>query len=515
MSELIDSALIWFRRDLRDHDHAPLHHALADAARVHCVFVFDTEILDALKDRADRRVEFIHGSVVELDAALRASGGGLHVLHGRARELVPALARELGVQAVYWGRDYEPAARDRDAEVISRLQEASIEPRPVKEHVIFERDEVLTLAGKPFTVFTPYKNAWLKRLRAAEPPLFDVAAFPVEPRPGQLQAPPADARIPTLAEMRFAPTDNAALGITPGMRGGRERLADFAQRIDAYKERRDYPAVKGVSYLSVHLRFGTVSIRECARLALGIAPASAEPSRRDETDAVAATLAPRPDHPTSTPISAGMEGWLNELIWRDFYFAILHHFPHAATAPFKPEYAALVTDQDDERLAAWQAGRTGYPLVDAAMRQLNTTGYMHNRLRMVTASFFTKHLLLDWQLGEAYFARKLIDFDQSANNGGWQWAASTGCDAQPYFRIFNPISQSEKFDADGRFIRRYVPELAKVPGKYVHAPWTLPPLEAQSVGFALGRDYPAPIVDHATQRAEALRRYAAAAKSKA
>lgn len=475
------AALVWFRRDLRDDDHAPLHHALANATQVHCVFAFDTEILDALEDRADRRVAFIHGSVSELDGALRAKGGGLRVLHGRARELIPALARELGVKAVYWGRDYEPAARERDADVIGQLQAAGIEPCPVKEHVVFERDEVLTLAGKPFTVFTPYKNAWFKRLRAAEPPLLDVAAFPVQPGQGQMQPAPPDARIPSLADMGFEPTDNTTLGIKPGMSGGRERLADFAGRIDAYKAKRDFPAVKGVSYLSVHLRFGTVSIRECARLALA--------------------------HATE-----GAEGWLNELIWRDFYFAILHHFPHAATGPFKPEYNALVTDQDANRLAAWQEGRTGYPLVDAAMRQLNTTGYMHNRLRMVTASFFTKHLLLDWRLGEAYFARKLIDFDQTANNGGWQWAASTGCDAQPYFRIFNPISQSEKFDAEGKFIRRYVPEVDKVPAKYIHAPWTMPPLEAQAAGFAIGRDYPAPIVDHATQRAEALRRYAAAAK---
>ena len=491
---ITDTALVWFRRDLRDHDHAPLHHALADAAKVHCVFVFDTEILDALEDRADRRVAFIHGSVTELDEALRKQGGGLRVLHGRARDLIPQLARELGVQAVYWGRDYEPAARDRDADVILQLQQAGIEPRPVKEHVIFERDEVLTLAGKPFTVFTPYKNAWLKRLRATEPPLIDVTVFPVEAKPGQLQALPADTRMPSLAEMGFEPTNNAALGITPGMTGGRERLADFAERIDGYKDRRDFPAVKGVSYLSVHLRFGTVSVRACARLALGLVEGQA------------------PAGSASDSAPEGKIAWLNELIWRDFYFAILHHFPHAANGPFKPAYEALVTDQDAERLAAWQEGRTGYPLVDAAMRQLNTTGYMHNRLRMVTASFFAKHLLLDWRLGEAYFAGKLIDFDQSANNGGWQWAASTGCDAQPYFRIFNPINQSEKFDAEGKFIRRYVPELTKVPTKYIHAPWTLPPLEAQSCGFVLGRDYPAPIVDHATQRAEALKRYAAAAK---
>ena len=491
---ITETALVWFRRDLRDHDHGPLHHALADAAKVHCVFVFDTEILDALEDRADRRVAFIHGSVTELDEALGKKGGGLRVMHGRARNLIPQLARELGVQAVYWGRDYEPAARDRDADVILQLQQAGIEPRPVKEHVIFERDEVLTLAGKPFTVFTPYKNAWLKRLRATEPPLIDVTVFPVEAKPGQLQALPADTRMPSLAEMGFEPTNNAALGITPGMTGGRERLADFAERIDGYKDRRDFPAVKGVSYLSVHLRFGTVSVRACARLALGLVEGQA------------------PAGSASDSAPEGKIAWLNELIWRDFYFAILHHFPHAATGPFKPEYEALVTDQDAERLAAWQEGRTGYPLVDAAMRQLNTTGYMHNRLRMVTASFFAKHLLLDWRLGEAYFAGKLIDFDQSANNGGWQWAASTGCDAQPYFRIFNPINQSEKFDAEGKFIRRYVPELAKVPTKYIHAPWTLPPLDAQSCGFVLGRDYPAPIVDHATQRAEALKRYAAAAK---
>ncbi len=500
----IDTALVWFRRDLRDHDHAPLHHALANARQVHCVFVFDTEILDALEDRADRRVNFIHGSVVELDTALRAKAGGLRVLHGRARELIPALARELGVQAVYWGRDYEPAARDRDADVIRRLQADGVEPRPVKEHVVFERDEVLTLADKPFTVFTPYKNAWLKRLHAAEPPLIDVAAYPIDPEPGQLRPAAPGSGIPSLAEMGFELTDNAEIGIVPGMTGGGARLADFAKRIDAYKEKRDFPASRGVSYLSVHLRFGTVSIRQCARLALGLETAAGLVADRDATDGASTD--------SSAPMTEGRSGWLNELIWRDFYFAILHHFPHVATGPFKPEYEALVTDDDTERLAAWREGRTGYPLVDAAMRQLNTTGYMHNRLRMVTASFFTKHLLLDWRLGEAYFAQKLIDFDQAANNGGWQWAASTGCDAQPYFRIFNPISQSEKFDAEGRFIRRYVPELAKVPARYIHAPWTMPPLEAQSAEFVLGRDYPAPIVDHATQRAEALRRYAAAAK---
>ena len=253
-------------------------------------------------------------------------------------------------------------------------------------------------------------------------------------------------------------------------------MDDFLQRIDHYRETRDFPAVRGVSYLSVHNRFGTVSIRRLARLAL---------ERR----------------------SAGADTWLSELIWRDFYFQILYHFPQACNSAFKLKYSKLSFKNNKLLFSAWCEARTGYPLIDAAMRQINHSGFMHNRLRMIVASFLTKDLLIDWRWGEKYFAVHLNDFDLAANNGGWQWAASTGCDAQPYFRIFNPLSQSQRFDAQGKFIRRYVPELANVADKFIHAPWTMPPLEQKRAGCVIGKDYPAPIVDHAIARLEALALY--------
>ena len=460
-----EKALVWFRRDLRDHDHAALAAALAEARQVYCAFVFDSEILEALPAKHDRRVHFIHASLHELDTALRARGGGLIVRHGRATEEIPALARELGVATVFANRDYEPAAKARDARVAEQLQADGIDFHSSKDQAIFDGDEVLTQAGKPFSVFTPYKNAWLKRLTTA-----DYAAWPS----GGALAATTLAGIPELAQIGFAATDLAELGIQPGMSGAKVLWADFAHgRIEHYASRRDFPAIKGVSYLSVHLRFGTLSIRELVRHAL----------------------------------AAKADAWLNELIWRDFYFMILDHFPHVVGHAFKPEYDAIRWAERPEAFAAWCAGRTGYPLVDAAMRQLNHCGWMHNRLRMVVASFLTKDLGLDWRLGERYFAEQLNDFDLSANNGGWQWAASTGCDAQPYFRIFNPITQSEKFDPEGRFIRRYVPELAGVLTKKIHAPWQMGRVEQEALGVLIGRDYPAPIVDHASAREETLARY--------
>ena len=465
------AALVWFRRDLRDRDHAALSAALAQGGPVHCAFVFDTDILDALPSRRDRRVHFIRESLVELDAALRQRGGGLIVRHGRAAEEIPALAKALGVKAVYCNRDYEPAAKARDENVASALSAHGIDFHALKDQAVFDSREVLTQAGKPFTVFTPYKNAWLKRLTAADYAECRCA--------GQL-APVTSTDVPSLADLGFEETDLAEVGIHPGMSGAQQLWDEFrAGRIKRYGALRDFPAVKGVSYLSVHLRFGTISIRELVR----------------------------------TAILEQADTWLNELIWRDFYFMILDQFPHAAGQAFKPEYDAIRWDDWPEGLAAWQAGRTGYPLVDAAMRQLNYSGWMHNRLRMVVASFLTKDLGIDWRLGERYFARQLNDFDLSANNGGWQWAASSGCDAQPYFRIFNPITQSEKFDPEGRFIRRYVPELAQVPDKYIHAPWKMGRIEQEALGVVIGRDYPAPIVDHAEAREKTLARYAVVKKA--
>jgi deoxyribodipyrimidine photo-lyase len=461
-----EKALVWFRRDLRDHDHAALSAALAGAQQVYCAFVFDTEILDALPTRCDRRIHFIRESLVELDAALRAKGGGLIVRHGKPGEDIPALARRLGVSVVYANRDYEPAAKQRDACVAQALQADGIDFHTFKDQSIFDGDEVLTQAGNPFSVFTPYKNAWLKHLTTA-----DYAEWPCR---GQL-AGGEFAGIPGLAEIGFEPSDLETLGICPGMTGARALWDEFRQnRIERYGALRDFPAVKGVSYLSVHLRFGTIGIRELVRTAV---------IAKDTT-------------------------WLNELIWRDFYFMILDHFPHVVDSAFKPAYNTVKWDDWPAGFAAWREGRTGYPLIDAAMRQLNHSGWMHNRLRMITASFLSKDLGIDWRLGEQYFADQLNDFDLSANNGGWQWAASTGCDAQPYFRIFNPIIQSERFDPDGKFIRRYVPELANVANKYIHAPWQMGRVEQEGIGVVIGRDYPAPIVDHAAAREKTLARYA-------
>ena len=365
----------------------------------------------------------------ELDAALRRRGGALIVRHARARDAVPALAAELRVQAVFANHDYEPAARARDAAVAGALADRGIAFHTRKDHVIFERDEVLSQAGKPFSVFTPYKNAWLRTLTP-----FHLKSYPVAKYAAALAPPPAgvDAPLPALEALGFRPANLDALGVVPGMSGRSRLFAAFRKRIDAYADARNYPAVKGPSYLSVHLRFGTVSIRELAAFA----------------------------HARSLmPAGNGAATWLSELIWRDFYAQILWHHPHVVAHAFRAEYDALAFPNDRARFAAWCEGRTGYPIVDAAMRQLNHTGYMHNRLRMIAASFLVKDLLVDWRWGERYFADTLIDFDLASNNGGWQWAASTGCDAQPYFRIFNPVTQSERFDPDGKFIRRYVPEL--------------------------------------------------------
>jgi deoxyribodipyrimidine photo-lyase len=487
------AGLLWLRRDLRAHDNAALYHALRNCRQVHCAFVFDTDILARLP-RQDRRVEFIREALAELDEALRQLAGdpaaGLIVVHGPAREAIPQLAQRLGVQSVFAGRDDEPSALARDAQVRGALAEAGIALHDAKDHVIFERDELLTQAGRPYAVFTPYKNAWLAKVDA-----FDLRSYPIERHAAALAPRPAADRraVPSLAEIGFEASNLLQLPIPVGMRGGASLLDDFLPRIDRYRATRDFPAAKGPSYLSVHLRFGTVSIRELARHAQALAKAGSE----------------------------GAATWLGELVWRDFYVQVLANFPHVADAhdnghSFRREYDAIAWDRSargEALFQAWCEGRTGYPLVDAAMAQLNQTGYMHNRLRMVTASFLCKDLGVDWRWGERYFARRLNDYDLAANNGGWQWASSSGCDAQPYFRIFNPVSQSRKFDPEGRFILRYLPQLAALPAAALHAPWTARPVDLQAAGVVLGRDYPRPVVDHDVAREATLRRYAVVKKA--
>ena len=488
-----DKTLVWLRRDLRLFDHAALHHALASSRQVFCVFIFDRDILDPLLAHGptDRRVAFIHASLIELDAELQQQGSGLIVRHAKSVTEIPALAAELEVDAVFINHDYEPAAVKRDAAVEQALKKEGRVLEGFKDQVIFEKDEVLSLAGKPFSVFTPYKNAWLKKFQQPSGGLDAslLAPFETRAKKGQLVAPAKKTAIPSLKEMGFAECDLHALKIPTGMNGGQSLLDDFLPRMDRYGATRDFPAVKGPSYLSVHLRFGTVSIRALARRAM---------------EAI-----------QSGTGGAGTPVWLAELVWRDFYFMILHHNPHVVTGAFKPDYDRIEWEtgaKADAVFTAWCEGKTGYPLVDAAMLQLNQTGYMHNRLRMVTACFLIKDLGIDWRRGEAYFAQHLNDFDLSANNGGWQWASSSGCDAQPYFRIFNPVTQSERFDTEGKFIKRYLPQLAKLNAKQIHAPWLLTQMELEMAGITLGKNYPAPVVIHAEAREKTLARYAVVKK---
>ena len=492
---MFDLSLVWFRRDLRAFDQAALHEALSLSRKVHCDFIFDREILDPLQEnasRADRRVDFIHQSLAELDAELRTHGGGMIVRHAHAATEIPRLAAELGVDAVFINEDYEPAAVARDAAVQAALTQDRRRLVACKDQVIFEKSEVLTQTGRPFSVFTPYNNAWLKTLLAAsddpyaDNPLLNKYLSP----PDYARLAPTPAGLPTLSDIGFETSDLAKLGIAAGMSGAQDLVDAFLDHIAEYDSARNFPARRGTSHLSVHLRFGTVSVRSLARRAL-TAMHNGEGG-------------------------AGAAVWLSELIWRDFYFSILHHHPQVAQQAFKPEYDRIQWESGPEAnasFAAWCEGRTGYPLVDAAMHQLNETGFMHNRLRMVSACFLIKDLGIDYRWGERYFAEKLNDFDLSANNGGWQWAASSGCDAQPWFRIFNPVTQSEKFDAEGVFIRRWLPQLGKLSGRDIHAPWKLALDTLRSAGVELGQDYPQPLVRHEEAREQTLRRYAVVKKA--
>ncbi|MDQ3271857.1 MAG: DNA photolyase family protein, partial [Pseudomonadota bacterium] len=439
MSKQYDKGLMWFRRDLRCDDNAALHHALKACCQVFCLFVLDRDILDQLP-RADRRVEFIRESLLDLDGQLRQlasqhgiDGAGLVTLHGWATEAVPRLARALGVSAVFANRDDEPQSLRRDRQVADALAASTVAFHTFKDHVIFERQELLTQTGKPYSVFTPYKNAWLKKVDAffLRPYAIENHAATLAPRPAAWRA-----AVPELTALNFEPTNLVALKIPTGSAGGAQLLDQFIGRIDQYHATRDFPAVKGPSYLGVHLRFGTISVRRLAALARErIASAGAHGSR-------------------------GATVWLSELIWRDFYQQVLHHQPHVVGASCNPAFDRVRFEhgrQADEAFAAWCEARTGFPIVDAAMLQLQQTGWMHNRLRMVAASFLVKDLGLDWRRGEAHFALHLVDYELASNNGGWQWVASTGGDAQPWFRIFNPVTQSRRFDPDGKFIARYLP----------------------------------------------------------
>ncbi|MFV1922024.1 MAG: cryptochrome/photolyase family protein [Methylotenera sp.] len=464
-------SLVWFRRDLRNYDHAALYHALKNTKQVYCAFVFDTDILDLLKNKADRRVEFIWECLKELKQALQSKGSDLIVKHGSAINCVTQLASDLNVDAVFTNHDYEPIALKRDEQVQNTLKQNGIAFHSYKDQVIFEKNEILNKSNKPYLVYTPYRNAVMQKLDD-----YYLQPYPVDQYISNLaKVSPSD--LLPLETLGFKRTNLKDLKLPIGMTGGKHLLDDFINRMHQYKEARNYPSVRGVSYLSTHLRFGTVSIRHLASTAYRME-------------------------------NAGAETWLNELIWRDFYFQILHHHPQVAAGhTFNPAFDDIQFPNDKTLFEAWCEARTGYPLIDAAMRQINQTGYMHNRLRMIVASFLVKDLLIDWRWGEQYFAEHLIDYDFSANNGGWQWAASTGCDAQPWFRIFNPVTQSERFDKNGKFIKKYLPELSQCTDKEIHQPWQISSTRQQEIGLIIGENYPAPIVDHAHQRILALDLY--------
>jgi deoxyribodipyrimidine photo-lyase len=487
----MQKALVWLRRDLRLYDQAALHHALKNSGSVWLAFIFDQEILEPLIEKdsvneftPDRRVDFIWQGLKQLDAELRQQGGGLIVQFGKPVDCIPQIAQALGVQTVYTNHDYEPSAIARDTAVSVLLKKHGIEFETFKDQVIFEKKEILTNSNTVFSIFTPYKNNWLKTLQDK-----DLAAYDCTPKKGQFAAipKPLDKPLPSLESMGFC-TTGIESHLPPSPEGGQALLEDFLTRIDHYQIGRDFPAVKGVSYLSTHLRFGMLSIRGLVR----------EAHRRMLAGSMGATI------------------WLSELIWRDFYFMILSNHPRLADGvSFKPDYDNIEWESSSHAkklFTAWCEGKTGYPLVDAAMHQLNQSGYMHNRLRMVVASFLTKDLGIDWRWGEAYFAKHLNDFELSSNNGGWQWASSSGCDAQPYFRIFNPITQSEKFDPEGKFIKRYLPQLSKLSKKSIHAPWRSGHIELEAADLLLGRDYPLPVVDHDEARKKTLVRYSVVKK---
>jgi deoxyribodipyrimidine photo-lyase len=399
--------IFWHRRDLRLEDNAGLYHALKSGLPVLPIFIFDKHILDKLENRYDKRVDFIHQQLAEIKKQLNELGSDLLVFYGTPEEVWPTIVNQYNVKKVYTNHDYEPYAKERDAWVTNFFASKQITFNTYKDQCIFEFDEVLKDDGKPYTVFTPYSKKWKAKLND-----FYLRSYPTEKYFSAFLRVNEKQELISLKAMNLNPT------------GASFPSKQTAQGIiKNYDKTRDYPAILGTSRLGVHFRFGTISIREKARKAKAL-----------------------------------NETFLNELIWRDFYMMILAHFPHVAKGAFRKEYDNIKWVNNEQEFAAWCEGVTGYPIVDAGMRELNATGYMHNRVRMIVASFLTKHLLIDWRWGEAYFAEKLLDFDLSANNGGWQWAAGCGTDAAPYFRVFNPQLQTEKFDKQLQYIRRWVPE---------------------------------------------------------
>ncbi len=420
--------IFWFRRDLRLFDNTGLHYAQNEANPVLPLFIFDTDILNELP-KADARVNFLHDRLTEMNHKLREIDSGILIKHGRPKEIFKNLLNEYKIESVFTNRDYEPYAKERDNEIELLLKKEGVNFYDFKDHVIFEKEEILNGSNEPYKVFTPYKNKWLQKLASGYTHPFNITL-------SKDNFHPFSPDFPTLNSLGF---EKSKLEIPE-----KTYPEDIIKK---YDQLRDLPAENGTSKLGIHLRFGTISIRQAIEKARNL-----------------------------------NDTWLNELIWREFYSMILGNFPQVVHSAFKSKYDDIPWRNNEEDFKKWCEGKTGYPIVDAGMRELNTTGYMHNRVRMITASFLTKHLLIDWRWGEAYFAERLLDYELASNNGGWQWAAGTGTDAQPYFRIFNPYSQTDKFDKDKKYIKKWVPELGT-------------------------KDYPEPMVDHKFARQRALDTY--------
>ncbi len=427
-------SIFWFRRDLRLEDNATLWQALKSGNKILPVFIFDTNILEHLADKKDARVLFIYREISRLKNELENYGSSLQVFHTtplQAFKKIIAENTQYDVAEVFANRDYEPSARARDKEVYEFLKSQGIDFKSRKDHVIFEKNEILKSDGKPYTIFTPYSKKW--KSTANE---FFLKKYPSENYLKNLYCcPPFE--LPKISEIGFSDFDFSYF----------PSCEIDVNTIENYAANRDFPSIKGTSRLSLHLRFGTTSIRRLCQIASSIS-----------------------------------EKWLDELIWRDFYQMIIYHFPDSATKSFKPKYDKITWRDNEEEFKKWSEGKTGYPIVDAGMRELNETGFMHNRVRMIVASFLCKHLLIDWRLGEKYFAQKLLDYDLASNVGGWQWVAGSGCDSAPYFRIFNPESQTEKFDPEFKYIKKWVPEFQD-------------------------KSYEKPMVDHKFARARCLETY--------
>ena len=477
-----DRSIVWLRRDLRLRDNTALYQAAKRSVRICLAFVLDPELLRSQRVGAPI-VQFFFTALDALRGELRQLESDLVILEGAFdRELI-ALVHNVGAQAVFFNEDYEPSAVTRDDSVTMSLKAAGIAVHRFVDHVYFNAEELRGASGEPYRIFTPYKRKWLELQRFSQKA--PVSSEPL--RRGQLLLAtelPQSQAVPAPERYGHQSSSNFPRGSEAGARSALRQFLTKGGPAESYPVDRNFPSRNGTSHLSAHLRAGTIGVRTC------IAAAERAGNQRGKR--------------------ASLDVWISELIWRDFYQQVLKNFPQVATEPFRHEAAGLEYLNREEEFAAWCTARTGYPIVDAAMTQLNRYGWMHNRLRMVVASFLSKHLLVDYRKGERYFEQHLCDADMAANNGGWQWAGSTGTDAVPYFRIFNPTLQSRHFDPQGAFIRSMLPGLRQVSDEFIHEPWKLPPLLAREAGCEIGKDYPFPIVDHESARKRAIATYASA-----